>query len=116
MAAWEGESPPTARLLVVHGPDKGKSVPLGEEAVTLGADTDCTLTLANPDGRVGGHHARIWLREGHFMLHHLEGSRFVTQVGERQVSWAVLEDGDEIVIGPHRLRFERDARAGRRIR
>ncbi len=106
LAAWEGESPPTARLLVVDGPDKGKSVPLGEEPVTLGADADCTLTLANPDGRVGGHHARIWLREGHFMLHHLEGARFVTLVGEKQVSWAVLEDGDEIAVGPHRLRFE----------
>ncbi|MGA2285971.1 MAG: VWA domain-containing protein, partial [Dehalococcoidia bacterium] len=106
LAAWESESPPTARLAIVDGPDKGKSVPLGEGAVTLGADADCTLTLANPDGRVGGHHARIWLREGHFMLHHLEGSRFVTQIGQRQVAWAVLENGDEIVLGPHRLRFE----------
>ncbi len=110
VAAWESESPPTAYLVVVDGPDKGKSVPLGEEAVTLGADADCALSLANPDGRVGGHHARVWLREGHFMLHHLEGSRFMTQVGERQVAWAVLEDGDEIVIGPHRLRFEATTR------
>ena len=106
VAAWEGESPPMAQLLIVDGPDKGKSVPLGEEAVTLGADRDCTLKLANPDGRVGGHHARIWLREGHFMLHHLEGADFATHVGGRQVAWAVLEDGDEIVIGPHRLRFK----------
>jgi VWFA-related protein len=112
LAAWEGESPPTARLLVVDGPDKGKSVPLGEGAVTLGADADCGLTLANPDGRVGGHHARIWLREEHFMLHHLEGARFVTVVGEKQVSWAVLENGDEIVVGPHRLRFEHTAAPG----
>jgi hypothetical protein len=45
------------------------------------------------------------------MLHHLEGSRFITQVGERQVSWAVLEDRDEIVIGPHRLQFEATTRS-----
>lgn len=111
MAAWQSESSPTARLVVVDGPDKGKSVPLGEEAVTLGSDADCALRLANPDGRVGGRQARIWLREGHFMLHHLEGSRFITQVGERQVSWAVLEDRDEIVIGPHRLQFEATTRS-----
>jgi hypothetical protein len=27
-------------------------------------------------------------------------------VGDKPLKWAVLEDGDEIVIGPHRLRFE----------
>jgi VWFA-related protein len=113
VAGWQGESPPTARLLVVDGPDKGKNVPLGDQAVTLGADADCALTLANPDGRVGGHHARIWLREGHFMLHHLEGAAFATNVGERQVAWAVLEDGDEVVIGPHRLLFEYLPASGR---
>ena len=32
--------------------------------------------------------------------------RLTTRVGERTVDWAVLEPGDEIVIGPHRIRFE----------
>jgi len=51
-------------------------------------------------------HVRMWLREGHFMPHHLAGGRYATVVAEKQLKWAVLEDGDEIVIGPHRLRFE----------
>jgi VWFA-related protein len=106
MATWTGPAAPSGRLTVVDGPDKGKSVPLGEDAVTLGSDADCTLSLADPDGRVAGRHARIWLREGHFMLHHLAGGRYSTVVAEKQLKWAVLEDGDEIVIGPHRLRFE----------
>jgi VWFA-related protein len=106
MATWTGPAAPSGRLTVVDGPDKGKSVSLGEDAVTLGSDADCTLSLADPDGRVGGHHARIWLREGHFMLHHLAGGRYSTVVAEKQLKWAVLEDSDEIVIGPHRLRFE----------
>ena len=106
VAKWMGPVAPSARLRLIEGPDKGKSVPLGEDAVTLGSDADCTLTLADPSGRVAGHHARIWLREGHFMLHHLAGGRYVTSVGENAPKWAVLEDGDEIVIGPHRLRFE----------
>ena len=46
------------------------------------------------------------MREAHFMLHHLAGARYATVVGERQLKWAELEDGDEIVVGPHRLRFE----------
>ncbi len=106
MATWTGPAAPSGRLTVVDGPDKGKSVPLGEHTVTLGSDADCMLSLADPDGRVAGHHARIWLREGHFMLHHLAGGRYATVVAENPLKWAVLEDGDEIVIGPHRLRFE----------
>ena len=39
-------------------------------------------------------------------LHHLAGGRYVTPLGESSLKGAVLEDGDEIVIGPHRLRFE----------
>ena len=106
VATWTGPAAPSGRLTIVDGPDRGKSVPLGEDAVTLGSDADCKLSLADPDGRVAGHHARIWLREGHFMLHHLAGGRYATVVGENSLKWAVLEDGDEIVIGPHRLRFE----------
>ena len=40
------------------------------------------------------------------MLHHLAGSRYSTVIGGKALRWAVLEDGDEIVVGPHRLRFE----------
>ena len=106
VATWTGPAAPSGRLTIVDGPDKGKAVRVGEDAVTLGSDADCKLSLADPDGRVAGHHARIWLREGHFMLHHLAGGRYATVVGENSLKWAVLEDGDEIVIGPHRLRFE----------
>ena len=106
MATWTGPAAPSGRLTVVDGPDKGKAVRLGEDAATLGSDSDCTLRLSDPDGRVAGHHARIWLREGHFMLHHLAGGRYSTVVGGKELKWAVLEDGDEIVIGPHRVRFD----------
>jgi hypothetical protein len=43
---------------------------------------------------------------GHFLLHQLAGGHHATVVGESALKWAVLEDGDEIVIGSHRLRFE----------
>jgi len=104
-AEWAGPEAPSARLVVVEGPDSGQSVELGGQAVTIGADADCALRLSDAGGRVGGRHARVWLREGRFMLHHLD-KRQTTLVGERTVDWAVLEPGDEIVIGPHRLRFE----------
>ena len=105
VAEWAGPETPSARLVVIEGPDAGQSVELGGQAVTIGADADCALRLSDAGGLVGGRHARVWLREGSFMLHHLD-KRLTTRVGEREVDWAVLEDGDEIVIGPHRIRFE----------
>jgi len=105
VAEWAGPEAPSARLVVVEGPDAGQSVELGGQAVTIGSDADCALRLSDAGGQVGGRHARVWLREGSFMLHHLD-RRLTTLIGERTVDWAVLEDGDEIVIGPHRLRFE----------
>jgi VWFA-related protein len=105
VAEWAGPEAPSARLVVIEGPDAGESVDLGEQAVTLGSDADCALRLSDAGGQVGGRHARVWLREGCFMLHHLD-RRLTTRIGERTVDWAVLEPGDEIVIGPHRLRFE----------
>lgn len=98
-------APPPARLVVIEGTEAGRAVYVREQPVTLGSDADCTLRLADSMGQVGGHHARVWLREGRYMLHHLDERR-TTLVGERPVRWAVLEPGDEITIGPHRLRFD----------
>ena len=90
VAEWAGPEAPSARLVVVEGPDSGRSVELGGQAVTIGADADCALRLSDAGGQVGGRHARVWLREGSFMLHHLD-RRLTTRVGERTVDWAVLE-------------------------
>ena len=95
-----------ARLTVVDGPDRGATVSFSGEAATLGSDADCTLRLSYVEGTVAGRQARIWLREGRFMLHHLAGRRATTLVGGQSVTWVVLEDGDEVVIGPHRVRFQ----------
>jgi hypothetical protein len=56
-------------------------------------------------------HVRIWLREGRFMPHHLAGGHYSTVIGENSLKWAVPEHGDEIVIGPHRIRFETKGKA-----
>lgn len=108
VAGWGGVQTPKARLVVVEGPQRGTALDLGEQAVTIGTDSDCALRLADASGQVGGRHLRVWLREGRYMLHHLDRRR-TTRIGERQVQWAVLEPGDEIVIGPYRLRFEESA-------
>ncbi|TMB95145.1 MAG: VWA domain-containing protein, partial [Chloroflexi bacterium] len=85
------------------GPENAGRFPLGEEPVTVGFTGDCTICL--PDGAgLPGARFRVWRREGVYMLHNLSRSGGVT-VGGKPATWAVLEDGDEIVIGASRLRF-----------
>ena len=95
---------PRARLTLARGGD-GHSVFLIEgEPVTIGSDPSCTIVLADASGRVAPREARVWLREDRFMLHRLP-RRYGAQAPSRP-SWAVLESGDEITVGPYRFTFE----------
>lgn len=89
----------------LEGPG-GIHASLGEDPVTIGFGRDCSLELPNGSDQ---HHerARIWRRDGRYMLHNLSRIGNLT-VGGRPATWVILEDGDEIAIGPTRLIF-RDA-------
>ncbi len=93
-----------AVLQVLGGPLAGLEVPITEEPLTLGAGEDCRVVLPADGGRVERRHARIWHRDGRYMLHRLARSAVVTVNGQ-PVQWVVLEPDDEVVIGPHRIRF-----------
>jgi len=84
-------------------PENPGRFPLGEDPVTVGFTGDCTICLPDGAGQVGARF-RVWRREGVYMLHNLSRLGKVT-VGGKPATWAVLEDGDEIVIGASRLRF-----------
>jgi Mg-chelatase subunit ChlD len=93
-----------AWLTVISGPHAGSSVVVGTTPLTVGSDPDCGLSLsAHP--AVGAHHLRIWRREGRTMLHHLD-PRTVTTVNARNVDWAAVAEGDEIMVGPNLLRYD----------
>jgi hypothetical protein len=78
--------------------------PLGMSPVTIGFSADCTIQLEG--GQPGSiERARVWWRDGSFMLHNL--SRVGTlRVSGRPATWVVLEDGDEIEMGGNRVVFE----------
>ena len=60
--------------------------------------------------RVSRQHARITVAEGRATLEDL-GSKNGTFVGDRRIETPIeLHDGDEIGVGPLRLRFERRGR------
>jgi hypothetical protein len=95
-------SDPTAYLQVTAD-DGSEQYPLGDWPVTVGFSSDCSLRLperANADSE----RVRIWRREGRYMLHNLSRMGTVLVAG-KPASWAILEDGDEVQIGPVRLLF-----------
>jgi hypothetical protein len=80
---------------------------LGDRPTTVGFTPDCAVRL--PSNGVSGfagdtERARVWRRDGRYMLHNLSRMGGVTIAG-RPVTWAVLEDGDEIMMGGIRLIF-----------
>ena len=93
-----------AELLVVNEAAGAGRYWLTGAPATIGFTPDCTVVLGHDDHLTGEERVRIWRREGKFMLHRLS-RRGRVAVGGRPVAGAVLEDGDEIEVGPWRLRF-----------
>jgi hypothetical protein len=82
----------------------GEEFSLGPEPNTIGSSISaCTIVLVG-DG-IAPEHARIWFRQGKFLLHHVGGLSRKTYVSGHEADWVVLESGDEVAIGPHRLVF-----------
>lgn len=100
-----GNGTPKAAAALRFKSGDGRSYALGEEPVVIGASSAiCTIVL---DGEgIAPEHARIWLRQRQYLLHHVGGLSRKTYVGGQEADWVVLEPGDEVTIGAHRLVFE----------
>ena len=81
----------------------GSRVQLGAEPLSIGRSPDSDVVLA--DAEVSRHHAEIRRTDDGFTIVDL-GSMNGTRVNGAGVRERELRDGDEIVIGPARLRFE----------
>ncbi|HEU0030162.1 MAG TPA: ATP-binding protein [Kofleriaceae bacterium] len=85
--------------------DSKRTYSLGQSTVIGRADT-CQIRVDDP--MVSASHATIEKRpDGTFQIRDLN-SRRGTYVGSRKVTEAALRDGDELLIGAARLRFEDD--------
>ena len=93
----------TTHLVVVEPQElKGRSYDLGEE-LTVGRAAGCQVTL--DDSYVSQLHARVYTRDGELYVEDL-GSTNGTRVNGVRVSERALEDGDEVMFGNTRMRFE----------
>ena len=89
----------------------GREYHLGDEPVVIGASNSVSTIVLDGDG-IAPEHARIWLRQDRYLLHHVGGLSRKTYVSGQEADWVVLEPGDEVTIGSHRLVFD-DVRAAR---
>jgi pSer/pThr/pTyr-binding forkhead associated (FHA) protein len=81
----------------------GRRVGLGEHTTSLGRNSDCTVSLADP--RASRRHAEIRPTADGFVIADL-GSMNGTLVNGTAIKERVLHDGDEISVGATVLRFE----------
>jgi hypothetical protein len=91
--------PSYASLMLVGSPSGQRKYRLDEFPITVGSSGVCDITL--PDLRA--EHARILYSDGRFVLYNLTGYEDTPAA-----HWVVVESGDEVALGPHRLRLSLD--------
>ncbi len=94
---------PDAKLSVIKGPDKGRSVTLRGRTVRVGTDPDCDLVLT--DGTVSREHFEISGGPRGFRLRDLGSTNGVLLEGARVMD-AWLHQRLRLVAGRTELRFE----------
>jgi hypothetical protein len=106
-AASNGRSiaPGQAGAVLRERGGEGREFRLGEEPAVIGASDSVSTIILDGDG-IAPEHARIWLRQHKYLLHHVGGLSRKTYVSGQEADWVVLETGDEVAIGAHRLVFE----------
>jgi diguanylate cyclase (GGDEF)-like protein len=96
------------RLIVVSGVFLGHQLEIGSEPVIIGRAVEATLSLPHPS--VSRNHCRVWVEGERFYIEDL-GSTNKTYLNGQAVMRAELNDGDQIGIGNHALKFFRGASA-----
>lgn len=98
------ERPP--RLIVVGGMYLGHQIELGDGPLIIGRATEATLSLPHPS--ISRNHCKVWREGERFYIEDL-GSTNKTYLNGQAVMRAELNDGDQIGVGNHSLKFFRGA-------
>jgi predicted component of type VI protein secretion system len=89
-------------LILQYGHDILKEYDLGE-SLTIGRLPDNTVVIDNP--AVSGHHARVSWDGSHFVVEDLNSTNG-TYVNEKRVIRHLLQDGDVVLVGKHKLVYD----------
>jgi len=100
LEAPQSESAPAvARLTVVDGPEVGTIFDIERFPLSLGADAECDITLP----QLAAQQARLLYRDGRFVVYSLVPPQAGAEADSEP--WWILESGDDLSIGPYKLRF-----------
>jgi len=96
---------PLGRLIVAAGPRQGETLEVGARPLRIGSAPHCDLVLTDEEGSIAPEEARVWVSESRLMYHKL--ARLTAFASDNPTTgWFVLQNGDEIAVGSHRLVFE----------
>lgn len=103
---------PLGRITAVSGPIAGESFEVGAKPISVGSGLRCRIQLpendAGSEAEVAVEHARLWVREGHLMVHEL---RRLTAFGAAGGRWSILGSGESFDVGHTTFRFDLDSEA-----
>ena len=92
-----------AKIVLWFGAQVLKEYELGPQSVKIGRLPDNTVVIDNP--AVSSHHARVIHEGGRFVIEDLKSTNG-TYINERRVHRQVLENGDIVLIGKHKLVYD----------
>src|SRR5215212_5113954 len=88
-------------VVILRGPENGRSFPLTKDRTTLGRNTDCDIPLAGK--QISRQHAHIYRQEHDFFIEDLGSSNGTFVNGKRLPGHAPtsLTERDTFQIGPY---------------
>jgi len=92
-----------AKVVLRFGDQVLKEYELGAHALKIGRLPDNTVVIDNP--AVSSHHARIIHDGGKFVIEDLKSTNG-TYINEQRVHRQVLEHGDTVLVGKHKLVYD----------
>jgi Mg-chelatase subunit ChlD len=78
---------------------------IGTSPLTLGTGVNCDVRLEDPEDRIAGEEARLWVQKGRLVYHKLTTLSAMATEGVTS-GWQVLESGEEIEVGPYRILYQ----------
>ncbi len=93
---------PMGVLISRAGSDLGKEYVVGGRPVSIGSGRRCAVRI--DDRGLASEEARIWVHNGHLMLHRITSLSAIANEGVSG-GWVILEPGDIFDMGPHRYEF-----------
>lgn len=93
---------PMGVLVSRAGPSLGSEYVVGGKPVSVGSGRRCGVRI--DDMGLSAEEARIWVRDGHLMVHKMTRLVAIASAGVSG-GWTILDPGDTLEIGDHRFEF-----------